>query len=446
MKVKRRDVLKSSLFCGITILGSNPFARGKSPNEKLNIACIGAGGRGAQTLPAFMKEDNVVALVDVDDLRGAEGYKLAPNARKFYDWRVMFDAMSNQIDAVVVSTPDHAHYHPCMAALRLKKHLFCEKPLAHSVAECRIITQTAAEQGVQTQLGNQRHSNENFRRVVEIIQSGVMGEIREVHAGIWCGSRGDVPVPACHVPVPSTLKWDLWLGPARKRDYAETIPGQDRAKGSLGDYAPYFWKFWWDFGTGESGNWGCHVLDIPYWALNLKYPVHVKVTGQKPDPERTPKNMIAEFLFPERGGLPPCRLVWDTGKDPEAKKFWRSEKESFPQTWAVCFVGSKGILFSSFNKHWIFMNNGCEFHRPPKSIPASPGFWKEWTDACKGKGPAPTCNFEYSGPMAETVILANAGFRGGRKSFDWSANNMTAVNCPEVQQYIKPQFYNGYSW
>lgn len=444
IKINRRSVLKSALYFGAVVLTNGQLIRGNSPNDKLNIACIGVGGRGAQTLPDFMREDNIAAVVDVDELRGAPGFALCPNAKKFQDWRVLFDKMSNQIDAVVVSTPDHAHYHPAMAALDLKKHLFCEKPLAHSVYECRRITERAAEQGVQTQLGNMRHAYPNFRRVVELVQSGVLGPITEVHAGLWGGSRGMPKFPQVVVPPPSTIRWDLWIGPAKMRPYAIMSEKDDRSQGSMGDYAPYYWKFWWDFGTGESGNWGCHVMDIPYWALDLKYPTHVKAYGEPVDEFRTPRIMTTEYQFPASGARPACKLVWDVSGKPACQKLWRG-KEPFPRTYGAAFVGRKGVLFSSFDRYWVFMNDDSECPVPPKTIPESPGFFQEWTRACKGQAPKPTCSFEYSGPLAETTILANVAYRSKAiDGFQWDPVGLHAIGCPAAQELIKPELYNGY--
>lgn len=430
-------------------MSGNIFAKGNSPNEKLNIACIGVGGRGSQTLPEFKKLGNIVAMADVDDLRAAPGYAMCPDTPKFHDWRVMFDKMENKFDAVTISTPDHSHFPPARAAMLMKKHVFCEKPLGHSVAECRILADLARKQNIQTQLGNQRHATNNMHRTVEIVQSGLLGDITEVHAGIWGGARGMPPYPKFQVPAPDTLNWDLWLGAAKKRPFAIMDPKTDRAKGQMGDYAPYFWHFWWDFGTGETGNWGCHVLDIPFWALDLKYPTHVKcIGGENVDKDRTPKNMIVEFQFPKRKNLVPCRLIWDTTRNPESKKYWKSKTEPFPQGFCTAFVGTKGVLFSGldrYSKRWLFMNDDHnDLPMPEESIPKSPGFWKEWTDACTEKGPAPTCQFDYSGPLSETALLANVAFRAGRKEFQWDAESLTCLECPEAQKLIKPELYNGF--
>ncbi len=428
--MNRRSMLKRSAAAGAgaMVLTNGILARGQSPNEKLNIACIGIGGRGSANVNG-VKRENLVALCDVDKNRGGKMFEANPKAKQYTDFRKMLDELDSQLDAVVVSTPDHTHYHPAIMALRMGKHLYCEKPLAHSVAECRFITDEAKKQGVATQLGAQRHAMSNMHRVVELIKSGAIGQVTECHAWIG-GSRGMPSMPSEFPEVPDHLDWDLWLGPAEYRQYSPA-------------YCPYKWRFWWDFGTGETGNWGCHVLDIPYWALDLKYPTAVKASGPELDPERTPKSMHVEYTYPARGDQPGLPLHWyHTTKPPCIEEYGIEAK---PPGTGVLFVGSKGMLMTSFGNHVLLPEDKfADFEYPEPFIPDSPGFHKEWILAAKGGEPA-TCNFDYSGPMAESVILGNTCYQLG-KNFAWDAENLKAVGVPEAEALIHPTFRKGWEW
>ncbi len=417
----RRDFVKSAGAAAAAAMVLRPglLAFGQSPNEKLNVACIGIGGRGAANVNGVAAAgENIVALCDVDDARAGKMYDKFPKAKKYYDYRVMFDEMANEIDAVVVSTPDHTHAHPAMVAMLLDKHLYCEKPMAHNVHYVRRMTETAKAKKLATQLGAQRHAMSNMHRVVELVQSGAIGEVREVHAWIG-GDRGMPAKPTEYPPIPPGLKWDLWIGPAPFRPYTPAL-------------CPYNWRFWWDYGTGETGNWGCHVLDIPYWALKLEHCVHVSATGPEPDPERTPKQMHVTYKFPARGDLPELELHWYHSKPgPDVLR-----EHNLPHYGTgVLFIGSKGLLLTEFGKHELFPKDKfADFEYPEKFIPDSPGFYKEWTAACKGGEPA-TVNFDYSGPMAETVLLGNVAYRVG-KPFAWDAANLKPIGAPEAEELI----------
>ncbi len=424
--LNRRTLLRGALAggAGWTVLSSGILTRGASPNEKLNIAVIGLGGRGSANLGGVSGE-NIVALCDVDDQRAGGAYKKHPGAKKYYDFRQMLDEMDKQIDAVVVSTPDHTHAHPSVTALRMGKHLYCEKPLAHAVSECRLMTELAREKKLATQLGAQRHTLTNMHRVVELVQSGAIGEVREVHAWIG-GDRGMPSKPTDFPPVPSHLKWDLWLGPAKFREYSPA-------------YCPYNWRFWWDFGTGETGNWGCHILDISYWALGLKYCTKVSASGPPVDPERTPKSMHVTYEFPARGEKPPVTLHWyHTKSGPPIVV----EKKLPAKGANTLFIGSKGMLICGFGSRKLLPEDQYRDFQPPAPfIPDSPGFYKEWINACKG-GPPATCNFDYSGPMAETVLLGNDAYRVGEE-FAWDAATMTA-SCDALTPYLRPTYREGW--
>jgi predicted dehydrogenase len=425
-RIDRREMLRNTTLAGIAIwAGTRARARGASPNEKLDVAVIGLGGRGGANLGGVSGE-NVVALCDVDDERAGKAYEKFPKAKKYYDYRRMLDEMESEIDAVVVSTPDHTHAHPAMMAMRMGKHLYCEKPMAHAVSEIRAMTDIAREKGLATQLGAQRHAMSNMHRVVELIQSGAIGEVRECYSWVG-GDRGMPPVPSEFPPVPPSLKWDLWLGPAADRPYSPA-------------YVPYNWRFWWDFGTGEMGNWGCHILDIPFWALGLAHPIKVSASGPPVDPQRTSKSTDVVYEFPARGKRPPVTLHWSHTKSSPPVL---AERNLSAGGMNNLFIGSEGMLLCGFGSYKLYPEaKFAAFQPPERTIPDSPGFHKEWIDACKGGEPA-TCNFDYTGPMAETVILGNVAYRCGQ-GFAWDATTLTAVDCPVAVPYIKPEYREGW--
>ncbi len=425
-RLTRRELLRHTALAGASayVVGSGR-AFGYAANEKLNIACIGVGGRGAANVNGVSSE-NLVAFCDCDDKRAEKAYKKYPGVKKFRDFRKMFDTMEKGIDAVVLSTPDHTHAHPAIAALRMDKHLYCEKPMAHAIGEVRAMMRIAAERKLATQLGVQRHTIGNMHRVVELIKGGAIGEVRECHAWIG-GSRGMPDLPTEFPEVPPHLDWDLWLGPAAERPYSPA-------------YCPYHWRFWWDFGTGETGNWGCHILDIPYWALDLKHAEKVSASGPPVDPQRTSKSMAVRYEFPKRGKLPPLVLHWyHTKSGPPILK-----EHDLPHFGSgALFVGSEGMLLTDFGKRKLYPEKKFEgFEPPPQTIPDSPGFYKEWIAACKGGEPA-TCNFDYSGPMAETVLLGNLAYRIGEE-FTWDADKVESPDCPAVEPHVYPTYRKGW--
>ncbi len=428
-RTNRRDFLKTSAVLGAGVyFGVARGGRAVSANEKLNVACIGVGGRGGANVNGVAGE-NIVAVCDVDEARAGKNFTRFEGAKKYHDFRKMLDEMDKSIDAVVISTPDHTHFHPARQAMLMGKHCYCEKPLAHSAWECRELTKIAEKMNVATQLGNQRHANSGMRRTVEAVQAGVVGRIKEVYCFVG-GSRGMPGKPTEFPPVPAHLKWDLWLGPAKDRPYSPA-------------YCPYKWRFWWDFGTGETGNWACHILDIPFWALKLKYPKRVDLDEvPKPadiDPQQTPKSMKTRLEFPAEPGHGELTLHW-----------WHSgaSKEVFAKHGAkgkgnTLFVGEKGVIAAGFNGYTATMADGSEPAKPEETIPASPGFHKEWINACKG-GPRASCDFvDYTGPLAESALLANAAFRAGG-GFDWDAGQFKASGNPRADEYIHSEFREGW--
>ena len=423
-KVSRRQLMGTSaaLGTGYWLGGSVPEA--KAANEKLNIALIGIGGRGAANLNGVARE-NIVALCDVDEMRAGSAFERWDKAKKFVDYRRMFDALEKQIDAVVVSTPDHTHFPASMMALRRGLHLYCEKPMAHNVWQVRMMTEAAEKYQVATQLGVQRHTIGNVHRVGELVRAGAIGTVREVHSWVG-GTRGMPAMPKQFPAVPSHLDWDLWLGPTAARKYSP-------------DYCPYNWRFWWDFGTGETGNWGCHILDIPFWALDLDFPTRVDAQGPQVDAQRTPRQMATTLQFPARSNRPSVTLHWyHSASGPE---ILREHKISARGANTV-FVGSEGLLVCGFGSHQLYPQEKFQdLKRPERSIPDSPGFYKEWLQACRGGEPA-TCHFGYSGPLTETVLLANVAYRAG--GFNWDAKTLTAAGNDRVAPLLREPIRAGW--
>ena len=384
-------------------------AQVEGPNDKLNVAVIGTGGQGTANLRGVSSQ-NIVAVCDVDERRAGKAFEQFDAGGRFTDFRKMFDAIEKEIDAVVISTPDHTHFHPAWWAMERGKHVYLEKPLAHELEEVRRLTVAAREKKLATQLGNQRHANRGLREAVAVVKSGVIGEVKEAHSWI-ASSRGMPKGPGEPGAVPAGLDWNLWLGPCLERPYTN-------------GFAPYDWRFWWEFGTGETGNWGCHILDIPFWALDLVYPVHVSGSGPEPDAKCTPTAMATRLDFPARGSLPPVSLHWYQGRPPIA-----AEKGATDKSFNTLFLGSEGVLACGFDS-WKLLpaEKFAGYQGPGKgaelAMPPSPGFHKEWIAACRGGKPA-SCNFDYSGPMAESVLLANIAYRI-QGEFDWDAAALKA--------------------
>ncbi|MSR32187.1 MAG: Gfo/Idh/MocA family oxidoreductase [Gemmataceae bacterium] len=415
--------MKSTLAAGGVWLGLQPSLRALAPSEKLNIAVIGAGGQGKANLNASGKE-NVVAICDVDESRAGDAFDKHPKAKKFHDFRKMFDSMEKEIDAVAISTPDHTHFHTAFWAMQRGKHVYLEKPLAHEVWEVRKLTQLAKEKKLATQLGAQRHTMTGLRQSVEIVRAGVIGEVSEVHSWIG-GDRGMSAIPKDKPAVPSHVKWDLWLGPNADFNFHPSI-------------CPYGWRFWWQFGTGETGNWGCHILDIPFWALNLKYPTRVEASGPEVHGLTTPKSMNTSFLFPAEGSRGPVTLHWYHAKNgPPILEKHGLKAGGFNNL----FIGSKGMLLCGFNSWKLLPEDKFQGVKAPKTFADSPGFHQEWFDAIRG-GKTATCNFDYSGPMTETVLLGNVAYRAG--GFAWDSANLQCQGNPKAQALIQRQYRKGW--
>jgi len=406
------------------------------PSEKLNIAGIGVGGRGTSDLGAVSSE-NIVALCDVDEKQAAETFKKYPNAKKFKDFRRMLDKMDKQIDAVVIATPDHVHAVATMAAMRRGKHVYCEKPLTHCIYEARMLAKAARKYKVATQMGNQGHAEEGNRLICEWIWDGAIGPVREVHAwtdrpgGLW--AQG-VDRPKETPPVPPTLDWDLWLGPAPQRPYNPA-------------YVPFKWRGFWDFGTGALGDMGCHIIDTPLWALKLGYPTSVSAVSTPVNSETAPLSSMVEYQFPARGDMPPVKMTWyDGGLMPPAPQELEPSRRMGNKNGGVLLIGDKGILMCGCygrSPRLIPEAKMQAYQRPPKTIPRSPGQREEWLEACKTGKPTGS-NFEYASLLTEIVLLGNVAIRAGRK-LEWDGPNMRVTNWPEANQYVRFEYRQGWT-
>ena len=437
----RRQFLRTT--AAASALGFPAILRGQNTGEKLNLAIIGCGGRGAGDM-AEVTSENIVALCDLNanNLRAAA--QRAPGAKQFRDFRQMYDVLKDsEFDGVVVATTEHTHAFATLPALRRKKHVFCEKPLTRDVREARIITEAAKAAGVATQMGTQIHAGTNYRRVVELVQSGAIGGVRECHVWVsrawgWqspedAKANGDIVSvldrPAAEEPVPRELDWDLWIGPAPMRPYNSVyFPGPK-------------WYRWWDFGNGTMSDLGSHWNDLPFWALKLDAPLTIEAGGPPPHAEIAPATMSATYQYGPRGEMPAVKLTWYQGalRPPE----W-TEKQ-IPQ-WGsgVLFVGDKGMLLSDYDKHVLLPEKQfADFVRPPQTIPDSLGHHKEWLHACKTGAPT-TCNFAYSGPLTEANHLGNLAFRAGKK-IEWDAKNLRIPNAPDAERFLGREYRKGWT-
>jgi predicted dehydrogenase len=395
-----------------------------APSEKLNIACIGIGGKGFDNVRNVMSE-NIVALCDVDARRGAEAFKMFPRATQYRDYRMLFDKEEKNIDAVVVSTPDHHHIPASVMAMRRGKHVYCEKPLGQNIAEIRLATKVAAETGVATQMGNGAHSGSNYRGVAKMIRDGVIGEVREVHC--WCDEAWEPGDRPKHTPpIPQYLDWDLWLGPAPVRPYHPC-------------YHPLSWRNWWDFGNGRLGDMGCHMLDLPFMALELKYPLTAEADCPRPaHPESACKSMTCRWTFPARDKMPPVKLTWYHG-DRRPPLQAAHHMPDYPE--GTLFVGSKGMLIADYGQYKLYPEEKFSGVRRPQ-VPRIGSHHDDWIEACKTGRPTGT-RFDYSGPLAETVLLGNVAYRAGQK-IEWDARRMSVTNVPEANRFIQRENRKGW--
>lgn len=422
---RRRFLYQSAVGMSAAALGAPLIAADKKrpPGERLRVGVIGVNGQGAANLAGVAKED-IVALCDIDETRAGAARQAHPHAKFYQDFRRVLD--HKEIEAVVVSTPDHMHAIPVVMAMRAGKHIYCEKPLAHSVHEVRTMMALAAENKIVTQMGTQIHALDNYRRVVEIVRAGVLGPIERVQ--VWCHRRPDVRRLAPK-PVPATFAMDLWLGPAPAHPY-------DMA------YIPFHWRWFWTFGGGVLADMACHFMDLPHWALDLRAPVRVEAAGKKDSPgdQDVPDIIQVDYRYPARADMPAVHLTWYSGV-PGPGLDSKAPFEGFSD--GVLFEGSKGKLVADYTRHRLLPEKEFEgFVAPKPTIPTSVGHHREWLDAIRAGGTT-TCNFAYSGALAETVLLGNVAFRCG-KAFAWD-DTAGKADVPEAAAFLRRDYRKGWS-
>ncbi|HKQ36549.1 MAG TPA: Gfo/Idh/MocA family oxidoreductase [Verrucomicrobiae bacterium] len=425
-------------------------ASGPSANGKLNVAVIGAGGKGSSDTDDVAKlGENIVALCDVDKNTLAKRGQVYPKAKQFSDYRKMLDQMGKEIDAVIVSTPDHHHAVAASMAMKMGKHAYVQKPLTHSVYEARLLRDLAKKHKVATQMGNQGSAEKGLRRAVEVIQAGAIGSVSEVH--VW-SNRPIWPQgldrPEGEDPVPDTLDWDLFLGPAPKRPFKKDV------------YHPFKWRGWQDFGTGALGDMACHTANMPFRALKLGYPTEIEAESSGMNKETYPKSSKIRFEFPAREGLKAVRFWWyDGGQKPDNERAERvldyiattkdrdgKQRERKLPGSGCLLIGDKGHLFSPDDygaQYFLLPQKEFEgFQGPAESIPRSPGHYREWVEACRGGAPAYS-NFDIAAYLTEIILLGCVALRTGKK-LEWDGPAMKAKNAPEAAQYVKRHYRKGW--
>ncbi len=473
LRWNRRDFLKAStLAAGAAFFGVPTLLRGQNLNSKLNIACIGITGKGG-TDTEHCAGENIVGLCDVDAARAADQIAKYPGAKFYRDYRKLLDELGKGIDAVTISTPDHFHAIAAAAAMRTGKHVYCQKPLVQTIYEARYLRNLAKESGVVTQMGNQGSAADGLRRAVECVQGGIIGQVREVHVWsnrpVWPQGMGR---PDGSDPVPETLDWDIWLGPAPVRPYKKDV------------YTPFKWRGWLDFGTGALGDMACHTVNMPFRALQLGYPTEIEaaVIGAM-NQETYPSGSKIRFQFPERSlgkqALAPATFTWyDGGQPNQGKRFGHDYSNKPPQelltdiealqgevpTSACLMIGDKGQIFSpdDYGEQFFVKQDGdkkfVHYSKHPavatigQSVPRNmfkgdndSRHHQEWIAAIKaGKPQDCYSRFEIGAQLTEIMLLGCVAMRVGKK-LEWDGPNMRATNCPEAAPFIKRENRAGWA-
>lgn len=410
------------------------------PSERINLAAIGIGGMGAADIDALAPNTNIVALCDVDSSHAAGTFKKFPDAKQFRDFRKMLDAVEKQIDAVLVATPDHFHAVAAIAAIKRGKHVYCEKPLAHSIHEVRELMRAAKEHSVVTQLGNQGHSFDSIRNFCEWIWDGAIGKVHTIHAGCRAVNSGldHLSSVGKHFDVPATLDWDQWLGPAKQREYNPA-------------YLPASWRGWTPFGNGTVGDWTCHVVDPVFWALDLGAPATIRAEVKNYDPkiqgDAFPKGEIITYEFPAKGERGPITMNWYSGIEriPRPPELEADEKDV--DTGAVV-IGDKGtIVYGSHGAGQVRLIPQARmdaYKRPAQTIPRVKEHHWDWLQAIKN-GKKSGSDFSYGGPLTEIALLGVIAIKMPGTKLEWDAQQMQFRNCTEANEWINPSYRQGWT-
>jgi predicted dehydrogenase len=423
----RRQFLQTSaaITAGYWVAGGVTAAETDSPNEKLNIGIVGVNNRGRANTGGVSSQ-NIVALCDIDENYLAGAAKNFPKASKYSDWRKLLE--QKDLDAVVCSTADHHHALVSIAAMELGKHVYCEKPLGHTVEEARLVREAYAKSKVATQMGTQIHATDNYRRVVELVQGGAIGKVTKAH--VWCGRTCGKVTKLPKMDVPGNLHWDTWLGPASERPFNKGyLPGN------------LTWNRWWDFGNGVLGDMGSHLIDLPFWALNLKEPNRVAAIGPEVDEYSNPAWMEVTWDHPKTEHHDELQVIW----------YHHNRRPPSPagvdlNKWhiGVMFDGEEGQLVADYGKRVLLPEEKFKDYKPPaQTIPASLGHYNEWIHSAKTGDPT-LCNFEYSGALIEHNLLGTVAFRSGQ-TLQWDAKELRATNVPDAEKYVKKEYRKGWS-
>jgi len=454
-KLNRREVLSSAAaMAAFTVVPRHVLGGSgqTAPSEKVNVAIIGTGGQGIVNMKQLFTEPDVhiAALCDVNEesdysmfyYGGTAGLKPAAALVKetygqacptYRDYNEMLD--KEDIDAVLVATPDHSHAIACLAAIAKGKHVYCEKPLCRTVYETRVVTEAARKAGVATQLGNFGHSSEDIRLACEWIWDGAIGDVHNVHAWTSTGARRWTSLtgrPTETPPVPAGFDWQRWLEPVPERPYHP-------------DYAPVRWRAWWQFGSGTIGDFACHHLDPAFWALKLDQAddFSVEASSCGTTEETCPAASLIYYDFPARAGMGPVRITWYEGGVMPPRPAELEEGRSLGEH-GILFLGTRGAILGggwSRSPRIIPEAKMREYQRPPKSLPRCASHHRNWLDACKGKG-RPSTHFDYAGPLTEFCLMGNVALRAGRKlQLDW--RNMKVTNAPAANEFIQPGYREG---
>jgi predicted dehydrogenase len=458
---RRQFLSRTALTAGAVTLSFPYVGRVLGANDRINIACIGVGGKGdSDSSDAAKNGGNIVAICDVDqktsDKKAKQFSDQFPQLKQYNDYRKLLDEVGKDIDAVTVSTPDHNHGVAAIRAMKMGKHCFCQKPLVQTVNEARIMRQLAKDKKLATQMGNQGSAESGLRRAVEVVQAGVIGKPLELH--VW-SNRPIWPQgldrPKGEDPIPAELAWDQWLGPAHKRPFKKDV------------YHPFKWRGWYDFGTGALGDMACHTVNMPFRALNLGYPNVVEAEiASRFYPETFPKTSRIRFEFPQRGELPPLKFWWYDGNPKDALQPLRpagdavreviSTYDSLPGSGAL-IVGDKGKLFSPDDygaRFFVAMKGKGEYvagdqdeacKAVPQSIPRSPGHMQEWFRMMKEGVPAYS-NFDIAAYLTEIILLGCIALRVGEgRRMDWDGPKMRSTNLPEAEKFVKRDNRSGWA-
>jgi predicted dehydrogenase len=447
--ISRRQLLSGAAGAGVFMMVPRHVlggARQTAPSDRINIACVGAGGQAAWDIDQLEKAGAHIAyLCDVDLKNAAETFAKYPQIPKYRDYRDMIEKEKEKIDAVLVAVPDHTHAPASMYAIKRGKHVYCEKPLTRTVYEARAVGKAARDAKVATQMGNQGMAFEGNRLINEWIWAGAIGNVREVH--VWSDRpthKGKNPLwwaqgierPVDTPPVPETLNWDLWLGSAPARPYHPA-------------YVPFAWRGWWDFGSGGLGDMGIHNIAPAFSALKLGAPISVHACSTPVFPETLPLASIVHYEFPARGKMPPVTLHWYDGGLVPARPRALEDNRELNREDGLIFVGDRGTIlvegWGGESPRLIPESKMKSFRRPPQTLPRSIGHHKEWLEACKGKG-TPRSNFpDFAGPLTEAVLLGTVSVRLGGKKLYWDPVNLKVTNSDEATRLLHYQYREGWS-